>query len=132
MKGMGPFRGLLLPQGGRFHGGCTPILFLVAPKREPSRGASLAPAGQFTFCAAPGGREKALVRAPAPSCLRAITGVDVSVQTPIWAGLQARYALLRFLILPSRGGWCGPRRGGHRIDQLRFPLPLAGRRLGEL
>ena len=27
-------------------------------KRKPSRGASLAPAGQFTFCAAPGGKEK--------------------------------------------------------------------------
>ena len=39
--------------------GCAPILFLAAPKREPSRGASLAPSGQFTFCAAPGGREKA-------------------------------------------------------------------------
>ena len=29
-------------------------------KRKPSRGASLAPAGQFTFCAAPGGKEKML------------------------------------------------------------------------
>ena len=36
--------------------------FLTAPKRKPSRGASLAPAGQFTFCAAPGGREKAPAR----------------------------------------------------------------------
>ena len=29
-------------------------------------------------------------------------------------------------MLPSRGGWCRPRRGGHRIDQLLFSLPLAG------
>ena len=28
-------------------------------------------------------------------------------------------------ILPSRGGWCGGRRGGRRIDLLLFPLPLA-------
>ena len=58
------------------------------------------------------------------------TGVGVSVQAPIWAGLRARYDLLRFLILPSRGGWCRPCRGGHRIDQRRFPLPLTGWRLG--
>ena len=51
--------GVSAPAGGRSHGGTPPILFLVAPKRE---------------CAAPGGREKALVRAPAPSCLRARRG----------------------------------------------------------
>ena len=28
-------------------------------------------------------------------------------------------------ILPSRGGWCGGRQGGYRIDQLLFSLPLA-------
>ena len=31
-------------------------------------------------------------------------------------------------MLPSRGGWCRPRRGGHRIDQLLFSLPLAAPR----
>ena len=30
---------------------------------------------------------------------------------PILPGLRARYPLLRFLRLPSRGGWCGGRRG---------------------
>ena len=39
------------------------------------------------------------------------TGVGVSVQAPIWPGLRARLSLLRFLRLPSRGGWCRPRRG---------------------
>ena len=38
------------------------------------------------------------------------TGVGVSVPAPIWAGLRARLGLLRFLQLPSRGGW----RSGHR------------------
>ena len=28
-------------------------------------------------------------------------------------------------ILPSRGGWCGGRQGGYRIDQLLFSLPRA-------
>ena len=34
------------------------------------------------------------------------------------------------LILPSRGGWCGGRRGGHRIELLLFSLPLAWRLTG--
>ena len=33
-------------------------------------------------------------------------------------------------ILPSRGGWCGGRRGGHRIELLLFSLPLAWRLTG--
>ena len=72
-----------------------PILFLVAPKRER---------------AAPGVREKGAGRAPVqwPS---ARTGVGVPVPAPIWPCLRARYALLRFPRLPSRGGWCGSCRG---------------------
>ena len=31
-------------------------------------------------------------------------------------------------ILPSRGGWCGDRRGGHRMELLLFSLPLAAPR----
>ena len=31
-------------------------------------------------------------------------------------------------VLPSRGGWCGPRRGGRRIELLLFSLPLAAPR----
>ena len=52
------------------------------------------------------------------------TGVGVSVPAPIWTGLRARYALLRFLLLPSRGGWRRPRRGGCRMELLLFSLPL--------
>ena len=60
--------------------------------------------------AAPGVREKA------PGALRcsgppARTGVGVPVPAPIWPCLRARYALLRFPRLPSRGGWCGGGRG---------------------
>ena len=51
------------------------------------------------------------------------TGVGVSVPAPIWTGLRARYALLRFLLLPSRGGWRRPRRGGCRMELLLFSLP---------
>ena len=39
------------------------------------------------------------------------TGVGVPVPAPIWPCLRARYALLRFPRLPSRGGWCGSCRG---------------------
>ena len=39
------------------------------------------------------------------------TGGGGSVPAPIWPCLRARYALLRFPRLPSRGGWCGGGRG---------------------
>ena len=72
-------------------------------------------------------KKRPLRRAPARSRLRA-TGVGGSVQAPILACLRARYHLLQFLGLPSRGGWCGDRRGGHRIEVLLFSLPLAAPR----
>ena len=56
------------------------------------------------------------------------TGVGVSVPAPILPDLRARYALLRFLSLPSRGGWCRPRRGGCRIELLLF-YPQGVRRI---
>ena len=56
-----------------------------------------------------GPKGKALARSGAVA-LRA-TGGGGSVQAPIWPGLRARYTLLRFLQLPSRGGSCGGRRG---------------------
>ena len=59
-------------------------------------------------------KKRPLRRAPARSRLRA-TGVGGSVQARILACLRARYHLLQFLGLPSRGGWCGGRRGGYRI-----------------
>ena len=74
-------------------------------------------------------KKRPLRRAPARSRLRA-TGVGGSVQAPILACLRARYHLLQFLGLPSRGGWCGDRRGGHRIEVLLFSLPLAWRLTG--
>ena len=70
-----------------------------------------------------GPKRKALARSGAVA-LRA-TGGGGSVQAPIWPGLRARYTLLRFLQLPSRGGSCGGRRGGHRMELLLFSLPLA-------
>ena len=59
-------------------------------------------------------KKRPLRRAPARSRLCA-TGVGGSVQAPILACLRARYHLLRFLGLPSRGGWCGGGRGGYRM-----------------
>ena len=70
-----------------------------------------------------GPKRKALARSGAVA-LRA-TGGGGSVQAPIWPGLRARYTLLRFLQLPSRGGSCGGRRDGHRMELLLFSLPLA-------
>ena len=88
-----------------------PILFLVAPKRE---------------CAAPGVREKGAGRAPVqwPS---ARTGVGVPVPAPIWPCLRARYALLRFPRLPSRGGWCGSCRDARtHLNCFAFPVSRYG------
>ena len=88
--------------------GCTPHFSFVLPKEKR---------------AVHGPKRKALARSGAVA-LRA-TGGGGSVQAPIWPGLRARYTLLRFLQLPSRGGSCGGRRGGHRMELLLFSLPLA-------
>ena len=97
--------------------------------RRPAATGDSAPAGGWSsgmhppFSFPPCGKEngpctvqkkRPLRRAPARSRLRA-TGVGGSVQAPILACLRARYHLLQFLGLPSRGGWCGGRRGGYRI-----------------
>ena len=96
-------------QGAVSAGDAPPILFLFLTKRE---------------CAAPGGREKIALGALRCSGPLRATGVGVSVQAPIWTDRRARYALLRFLWLLTRGEWCRPRRGGHRIELLLFSLPL--------
>ena len=59
-------------------------------------------------------KKRPLGRAPVqwPS---ALTGVGVPVPAPILPSLRARLGLLRFPQLPTRGGWCGGRRGGYRI-----------------
>ena len=77
-------------------------------------------------------KEKRAVHGPkrkAPGCAlvqwpSALKGGGESVPAPIWPCLRARYALLRFLLLPSRGGWRRPRRGGCRMELLLFSLPL--------
>ena len=64
-------------------------------------------------------KEKRAVHGPkrkAPGCAlvqwpSALKGGGESVPAPIWPCLRARYALLRFPRLPSRGGWCGGGRG---------------------
>ena len=64
-------------------------------------------------------KEKRAVHGPkrkAPGCAlvqwpSALKGGGESVPAPIWPCLRARYALLRFPRLPSRGGWCGSCRG---------------------
>ena len=75
-------------------------------------------------------KKRPLRRAPARSRLCA-TGVGGSVQAPILACLRARYHLLQFLGLPSRGGWCGGRRGGYRIVSASL-FAAAGRPAREL
>mgnify|MGYP000812958710 CR=1 FL=1 len=87
----------------------------LAPPLPTARGAAGAPFGLAK-------REMGRARSKEKSVWRAavqwpsaLTEVDVSVQAPILARLRARLGLLRFSQLPSRGGWCGGRRGGHRI-----------------
>ena len=72
-------------------------------------------------------REKTLWSQLCTSVQSCCTGVGVSVPAPILPGLRARYPLLRFLRLPSRGGEYGGHRGGYRIVLLLFPLPLPWR-----
>ena len=100
----------------------------LAPPLPTARGAAGAPFGLAK-------REMGRARSKEKSVWRAavqwpsaLTEVDVSVQAPILARLRARLGLLRFLGLPSRGGWCGGRRGGYRMELLLFSLPLAAPR----
>ena len=122
-------RGILLPQGAASTGDAPPIVvvaksaqlrFRLRRKLRPLP-CSSSPhragrgGGPFRSCQKRNGpctvqKKRPLRRAPARSRLRA-TGVGGSVQAPILACLRARYHLLRFLGLPSRGGWCGSCRG---------------------
>ena len=102
-------RGRFCSRRGLVQPGCTPrFLFRLADKKT-GRARSKRK-----------GRLDALRCSDPPRA----TGVGVSVPAPIWTGLRARYALLRFLLLPSRGGWRRPRRGGCRMELLLFSLPL--------
>ena len=87
--------GGLAPARGCSHGGAPPILFLVAPKRE---------------CAAPGGREKGAWRAPVqwPSARDGGRRIGACSDFAWPSGTLGSSASLQ---LPSRGGWCGGRRG---------------------
>ena len=97
------------PPGGRFHGGCAPhSLFGLAQKENAPRPVEEKKALSALRCSGPprdGGR-----RIGASADLGWPTGT---------LSFSARS------ILPSRGGWCGGRRGGRRIELLLFALPLA-------
>ena len=113
--------GVWLPPGGIVHAGCAPhSLFGLAQKENAPR---------------PVEEKKALSALRCSGPPRA-TGVGVSVQAPIWPSLRARYALLRFLILPSRAGWCRGRRGARThlvcfsFRAFRFATRCLGSRRG--
>ena len=90
--------------------GLNPHFLFVLPKRKR---------------AVHGPKRKALARSGAVA-LRA-TGGGGSVQAPIWPGLRARYTLLRFLQLPSRGGWCGSCRDARtHLNCFAFPVSRYG------
>ena len=109
--------------------------------RRPAATGDSAPAGgwssgmhppfSFPSCGKENGlctvqKKRPLRRAPARSCLRA-TGGGGSVQAPILACLRARYHLLRFLGLPSRGGWCGSCRDARtHLNCFSFPVSRYG------
>ena len=123
--------GVWLPPGGIVHAGCAPhFLFRLAEKKTgcTRKGYAASVSGKAANgCAIARSKRKGRFwRAPVqrPS---ARTGVGVPVQAPIWAVRRARFGLLRFLQLHPRGGWCRRRRGGCRIDQRQFSLPLAWR-----
>ena len=142
-------RGILLPQGAASTGDAPPIVVVAKSAQlrfRLRRKLRLLPCsssphragrggGPFRSCQKRNGpctvqKKRPLRRAPARSRLRA-TGVGGSVQAPILACLRARYHLLQFLGLPSRGGWCGGRRGGYRIVSASL-FAAAGRPAREL
>ena len=96
------------PAGGWSSGMHPPFLFCLA-KRETGRARS---------------KEKNAWRTPVrwPSVR---TGVGVSVRAPILPALRARLGFLRFLGLPSRGGWCSFVGVVVALPLLLFSLPLA-------
>ena len=100
--------GSLLPQGA-CPAGCTPHFLFRLAEKKTGRARSKRK-----------GRLGALRCSGPPRA----TGVGVPVPAPILPGLRARYALLRFPQLPSRGGWFRRRRGGCRMEQFLFSLPL--------
>ena len=103
--------GILLPQGACPAGMHPPFSFPTCGKEN----------GPCTVQ-----KKRPLRRAPARSCLRA-TRVGGSVQAPILACLRARYALLRFPRLPSRGGWCGSCRDARtHLNCFAFPVSRYG------
>ena len=95
---------LLYPPRGARRG---PLL--VAPKRE---------------CAAPGGREKGAWRAPVQWPSARDGGRRIGACSDLSWPSGTLFSSARS-ILPSRGGWFRRRRGGYRIEQLLFSLPLA-------
>ena len=101
------------PAGGWSSGMHPPFLFCLA-KRETGRARS---------------KEKNAWRTPVrwPSVR---TGVGVSVRAPILPALRARLGFLRFLGLPSRGGWCSFVGVVVALPLLLFSLPLVWRATG--
>ena len=88
-EGLAPARGLAQP-------GCTPHFLFHLVEKKTGRARSKRK-----------GRLDALRCSGPPRA----TGVGVSVPAPILPSLRARLGLLRFPQLPTRGGWCGGRRG---------------------
>ena len=101
-------RGGFCSRRGLVQRGCTPHFSFVVPKEKR---------------AVHGPKRKALARSGAVA-LRAHGGRRIGACSDFaWpSGTLGSSASLQ---LPSRGGWCRPRRGGRRIDLLLFSLPLA-------
>ena len=106
--------GYLLPQGA-CPAGCTPHFLFRLAEKKTGRARSKRK-GRF---------RRAPVQWPSARDGGRRTGACSDFALPS----GTLYSSMR-LILPSRGGWCGGRRGGHRIELLLFSLPLAWRLTG--
>ena len=113
--------GVWLPPGGHCPCGMRPpFSFWSCPKRE---------------CAAPGGREKGARRAPVqwPSARDGGRRIGASADLALPSGTLGSSANLQ---LPSRGGWCGGRRGARThlncssFRAFRFATRCLGSRRG--
>ena len=103
--------------------GCTPHSLFLLRKREPSRGASLAPAGQFTFCAVHGGREKTLGMSWPPRSQ--LTQNEGPAATDCHASPEPTYRLRRNtpLIIGAFPHLKARRLSGRKPERLSAPAP---------
>ena len=108
--------------------GRTPHFLFETSKRKPSRGASLAPSGQFTFCAVHGGKEKMSgmiwhLRVKSPKTEAGRHELPTKLETPLPAALYSFFPEPRPRICGH-----GAQRGAKQNRRISAPVRSASLR----